>query len=169
MPPLNFVRQKPYPLCILIKLFSTDIRLSLTASLLESIKSRQNEPLKRQRLKELKSKEINWSESTRAIEIQKEIVKLESILDKIDGFSQQEQEIMELSKLAQEENDQEMINQVNELQNDLKDDLEMLRLTSLMSHPEDECGCFIEIKSGGTKLIFLAGGDEGDSNLTVGS
>ena len=103
------------------------------------------------KLNELKEKSNDnnlWDDIEYATSLLKEKDRLETIITPIDTIETKLNDIIDLIKLASEENDDNLLQILSDNLNELKEESYTLQLETLLSNKNDLLNCFLEINAG---------------------
>lgn len=119
-----------------------DIALSKQQEKIDVLRDRQVE------LHDILEKENTWDNSHLATQLSQELSSTTLSLDYFDDIDLQLSSIVELTGLAAEEGDDDLLEECGSMLNDMQEALKTRRLQSMMSTEQDQSGCYLEIVSG---------------------
>ncbi len=114
-------------------------------------KEQENVALLQHRQLELQAileKEDTWNNTQLATQLSQELSSTTLSIDYFNDVDSQVENVVELSDLATEEQDDDLLDECSTILTDLQQALKVRRLQSLMSSEQDQSGCYLEIVSG---------------------
>lgn len=89
-----------------------------------------------------------WDNTESAVKIMKEKDRLQELISPVKYLESKLSELMDLTELAESENDEEMISELSQNLEKLANESTTLQIESILSSPHDSANCFLEINAG---------------------
>ena len=124
------------------KQLQVDINISKQQENITLLQKRQVE------LQDILEKENTWDNSQLATQLSQELSTTTISVEYFKDIDTQLENLLELSDLATEENDDELLEECTSSLSDMQQALRARRLKSVMSNEQDQSGCYVEIISG---------------------
>jgi peptide chain release factor 2 len=125
---------------------ATELRIAL-----DNYKKQENIVVLQERQIELNSileKEDTWNNTHLATQLSQELAATTSLIEYVNDIDEQLVSTVEISDMAVEENDDELIEECTSILDVIEEGLKARRLKALMSSEQDQSDCYLEIVSG---------------------
>lgn len=124
------------------KQLQIDINISKQQENITLLQKRQME------LQDILEKENTWDNSQLATQLSQELSSTSLSIAYFEDIDSQLDNVIELSDLATEENDDELLEECTSILDDMQQALKTRRLHALMSSEQDKSECYLEVVSG---------------------
>lgn len=89
-----------------------------------------------------------WDSADEAVKVMKEKDRLNTLLEPVIYLESKQKELLELTELAEQENDEALLEELSASLESLATEAGKLQIEAILSAPHDSANCFVEINAG---------------------